>query len=147
MHGRHELVWQLGVEREMTTRNYYPLPPVASSGGGTFGIKNMWDTLQDAVSDQQQKYTGNPSGSLTLQFSAIVGGGTPPYTYSWSAGNGEVAISDQTVSNPIFSASGSGSPTKKASSFTLTATDSSTPAALTDTKYIDIGLYFDVAFP
>lgn len=130
----------------MTNRRYYPLPAANSGGEVTFGIKNMWDTLEDAVSDQLQKYTASPSGSLTLQFSAIVKGGTPPYTYAWSAGAGQVAISDQTVSNPVFSGSGTGSPSRKISSFTLTATDSSSPP-LTDKKYIDIGFYFDLAFP
>lgn len=132
----------------MTLRRYYPL--TAASSGGTviteFGIFNMFDTLQDALDDPIQKATASPSGGLTYQFSAVVGGGTPPYTYTWSTGGGQIAVSDTTVFDPVFSGSGTGSPGSKRSSFSLTASDSATPPA-TATKYIDIQFYFGQSIP
>lgn len=126
----------------MTNRRYYPL---SSPGGGIsvpFGIFNMWDSVQDASADPIERATSNPSGGLSLQFNAVVGGGVAPYTYAWSAGDGSVAISDQTVSNPVFSAFGTGSPGNKSSSFSLTVTDLTTPTPQTDTKYLVIRFHF-----
>ena len=126
----------------MTTKNYYPLPAASSGPPVSFGIKNMWDSIPDASDDPIERATGNPSGGLSLQFGAVVGGGVQPYTYAWSAGDGQIAISDQTVSNPVFSAFGTGSPSTKDSSFSLTVTDSSTPTPLTDEKFLVIRFHF-----
>ena len=131
----------------MTTKSYYPLPAASSAPPVSFGIKNMWDTLADAVQDAIQRATSNPSGSLAVQFSAVVAGGIPPYTYAWSLGGSAVAISNQAISDPVFSASGTGVPDSKKSSFTLTATDSTTPTPLTDTKYLDIQFFFGGGIP
>mgnify|MGYP001555583348 FL=1 len=130
----------------MPNRNYYPLPSV-SGGGGPFGIDNMWDSANDARADQQQRYTGNPSGGLTLPWTAIVSGGVPPYTYTWSPSD-MINISSTTTADVVFSATGSGGgPNRKTQTFNLNVSDSTSPTPLTDEKWISIGFFFDVSIP
>lgn len=126
----------------MTTKNYYPLPVAASAPPGTFGIINMWDSIASATEDAIEKYTANPSGNLAYQFTAVAADGVTPYTYAWSTQSGFVAISNTTVANPVFSASGEGRPTTLGGVFSLTVTDSTSPTPQTDTKYVCIRFHF-----
>lgn len=128
------------------TRRYYPLPTVVSNGGGggPLSISNMHDGISDAEKDPIGSSTGDPGGTITTFFTANVSGGTPPYTYAWSAGNGQIGISDQTVVDPVFTATGSPPSSAKQSPFSLTVTDADSN---TLTKWIYVQDYFNFTGP
>lgn len=81
-------------------------------------------------------FTGNPIGGsapLNVDFTSQIGGGTPPYTYSWNFGDSGTS----TAANPSHTYSGSG-----AFTVSLQVTDSESPTpqvqTLTRTNYIGV---------
>ena len=128
----------------MTTKNYYPLP-VASGGGGSLFIENMY-VVGDAWFDRLQYANANPRATISKQFTARVLNGTPPYTYAWVLNSGTITCNNTAIGNPFFSASGSesGNITTAEATWKLTVTDA---VSATDTKYIAFQFFFGSPVP
>lgn len=117
-------------------RRSFPFP---GGGGGALSVRVRFDPLQ--------KYTASPTASANITQTAVIEGGTPPYSSAWTRVSGSTGIASAGAATSCFF-SASGSTTRPTSShsavFELEVTDA---ASATASVTFTVNFFFGLAEP